>query len=82
VRPLPGIKPAGHLNCLIEQLVESRRRIEFTYHLRDARHDPGRINPASPLFDPLKAAVLHYRRGRVDEAYWLVFLAVHFGKAH
>jgi hypothetical protein len=34
------------------------------------------------LFDPLKAAVLHYRRGRVDEAYWLVFLAVHFGKAH
>jgi hypothetical protein len=38
------------------------------------------MDPASDLFDPLKAAALHSRAGRVDEAWWLVFLAVHFGK--
>jgi hypothetical protein len=32
------------------------------------------------MFDPLKAAILHQRQGHVDEAFWLVFLFVHFGK--
>jgi hypothetical protein len=32
------------------------------------------------LFDPLKAAFLYRRDGDLDEACWLVFLFVHFGK--
>jgi hypothetical protein len=81
VRPLPGIHPAGFLDCLVEQLVESLRRIEFVHHVRDNRRlDPSRIDPGSPLFDPLKAAVLHHRMGNINEAYWLVFIATHFGK--
>jgi hypothetical protein len=32
------------------------------------------------LFDPLKAAILQQRRGNVEEAFWLLFLYVHFGK--
>ena len=80
VRPLPGIWPLGQLACLVEQLVESRRRIEFIHHIRDGQHDPRRMDPATPLFDPLRASVLLHRQGETDEAYWLVFLAVHFGK--
>jgi Alpha-glutamyl/putrescinyl thymine pyrophosphorylase clade 3 len=80
VECLAGLHPAGHLDCLVWQLVESRRRIEFVHHIRDAQHHPDRMNPLSNLFDPLRAAVLHHRQGHVDEAYWLVFLAVHFGK--
>jgi hypothetical protein len=32
------------------------------------------------MFDPLKAGILHQRQGRIDEAFWLVFLFVQFGK--
>ena len=32
------------------------------------------------MFDPLLAAELHRRQGARDEAFWLVFLFVHFGK--
>jgi hypothetical protein len=32
------------------------------------------------LFDPLKAAILHQRAGDLDEAFWCVFLFVHFGR--
>lgn len=80
VMALPGIHPPGYLDCLVEQLVDSLRRIEFAYRVRDGHHDPRRMDPHTPLFDPLKAAVLRLRRGEVDEAYWLVFLATHFGK--
>ncbi len=79
-RALPGIRPQGHLPCLIEQLIESLRRIEYIYRVRDGNHDPRRMDPTTSLFDPLKASILQYRQGNVDEAYWLVFLATHFGK--
>jgi hypothetical protein len=38
------------------------------------------LDPSSPYFDPLKAAILHQTAGDLDEACWLVFLSVHFGK--
>jgi hypothetical protein len=38
------------------------------------------MNPATSFFDPLRAAVLHNNQGHTDEAWWLVFLATHFGK--
>lgn len=80
VEALPGIQPCGYLSCLVEQLIESRRRIEFVHHIRDAVHDVRRMDPGTSLFDPLRAAALHSRAGNFDEAHWLVFLAVHFGK--
>jgi hypothetical protein len=45
---------------------------------RDVNHL--RVDPSSDLFDPVKAAILHKRRGNIDEAFWLAFLSVHFGK--
>lgn len=77
---LPGLRPFGHADALARQLADSIRRVEFAHHLRDAKHHPDRMNPASPIFDPIRAAVLQHRSGRLDEAHWLVFLATHFGK--
>lgn len=77
---LPGLAGGGHVETLVAQLIDSLRRIEFAHHLRDARHDPARMDPSSSLFDPLRAAVLRNRSGETDEAWWLVFLATHFGK--
>jgi hypothetical protein len=37
------------------------------------------MDPASELFDPVKAAYLYDRSGNKDEAAWLVFLSTHFG---
>jgi len=77
---LPGLAGAGRLDALVAQFIDSLRRVEFAHHIRDARHDPARMDPASDLFDPLRAAVLRNRLGESDEAWWLVFLATHFGK--
>jgi alpha-glutamyl/putrescinyl thymine pyrophosphorylase-like protein len=38
------------------------------------------MDPADEMFDPLKAALLHFSEGNNDEAYWLVFLFTHFGR--
>jgi Alpha-glutamyl/putrescinyl thymine pyrophosphorylase clade 3 len=77
---LPGIEDASCRNTLLRQMVDSVRRIEYIHHVRESDHDERRIVPGSGLFDPLKAAAIHSRRGDLDEAYWLVFLATHFGK--
>jgi hypothetical protein len=77
---LPGLAPNGHVECLVTQLVDSLRRIEFAFHVRDTIHDTKRAIPGSGLYDPLRAAALHSRAGNIDEAFWLVFVATHFGK--
>ncbi len=80
VRELPGIATVARRNALVGQMVESLRRIEFVRRIAARPIDPSRADPASNLFDPLRAAVVHQRDGNLDEAMWLVFLATHFGK--
>jgi Alpha-glutamyl/putrescinyl thymine pyrophosphorylase clade 3 len=77
---LPGVVNVACRNTLLAQMVDSIRRIEYIHHVRDADHDDRRLVPGSGLFDPLKSAAVYSRRGELDEAYWLVFLATHFGK--
>lgn len=79
-RPLPGLGSLGTIDSLVEQIVESMRRIEYVRLIHRMPHDPACGDPASDLFDPLIAASLAGRNGQVDEACWLVFLSVHFGK--
>ena len=78
--PLPGIRGAARRDALIEQLIESIHRIRYIDLIRTRDVSPLRADPTSDLFDPLKASVLHHRQGNIDEAFWLVFLSVHFGK--
>jgi len=78
--PLLGIVPMENRISFIRQVVDSMRRINYVAHIREADHSPDRENPLSWLFDPLKAAVISAKRGDLEEAFWRVFIATHFGK--
>ena len=80
VRPLPGIKDAKVRSVLVEQIIDSLRRVAYAHFIRDEKFDAGREDPSKSIFDPLRAAVSRMRKGQYDEAFWLVFLFVHFGK--
>jgi hypothetical protein len=60
--------------------VESVRRVKYVSVIAALPLSPLRADPSEDLFDPLKAAILNQRLGNIDEAHWLVFLFVHFGK--
>lgn len=77
---LPGISNAQNFNCLIEQIVDSVRRIKYILLIKDADISAINIDTDSNFFDPLKGAIYHFNRGNFDEACWLIFLATHFGK--
>ncbi len=77
---LPGIQKEGRHAVLTEQMVESDRRVRFVQAIRMRDVSPHRADPGSALFDPLKAAIHFHNLGNVDEAFWMVFFFVHFGK--
>ncbi|MBL9144108.1 MAG: hypothetical protein JNM99_10560 [Verrucomicrobiaceae bacterium] len=79
-RSLPGVPTSQHLNALVEQIVESRRRVRYLEMLTCRIHDPCCSDPTSIAFDPLKTAAGMHRHGDLEGACWLVFLATHFGK--
>ncbi len=79
-RVLLGIHDAARRAALLEQIIESIRRIEYVSAIHKRKLSPLRADPSSDHFDPLKAAVLCAQRGDTDEAFWLVFLSVHFGR--
>src|ERR1700712_5641072 len=78
VEELIGIRDEVARAVLVEQIVESLRRIKFAHFIRDGKIDPRRADPYSSLFDPLRAAVFMVRKGELDEAFWLIFLSTHF----
>lgn len=79
-RPLPGIQDPQMRWVLIEQLIDSLRRTRYIRLIGERALSPRRADPNDALFDPLKAAALHHRAGDNNEAFWLVFLMIHFGK--
>ena len=80
VRRLPGIRRHTSCDVFIEQLVESIRRVRYVRLIRTRDLSTRSSDPREEFFDPLKAAILAQREGAIDEAFWLVFLFVHFGK--
>jgi hypothetical protein len=79
-RNLPGAETDVARETLAMQMVASLRRLDYTNIVCNRGISPRRADPTSPMFDPERAAVLHARARRFDEAVWLVFLATHFGK--
>jgi hypothetical protein len=85
-RPLPGIQSPVPRRVFLEQLFESIHRVQYIERgvLQKGGEERGldsdRANPASDLFDPIKAAAIRSREGEHDEACWFVFLFTHFGK--
>lgn len=77
---LPGIAQPQRREALVEQLVDSARRTQYFDHLLIRPGGPSVSDPTISAFNPLRAAIVHKRAGNRDEACWLVFLFVHFGK--
>ena len=80
VFPLLGVVGTAERRACAEQLISSMRRIDYVKGLAARNLDKRRADPSHGLFDPLMATTFALRRGDVDEAWWLVFLATHFGK--
>ena len=78
---LPGIATRERRQALKEQLLESVHRVRYVQVIRERPISPQRADPDHELFDPLKAAILHQQSGNMEEAFWLVFLFVHFGRS-
>ena len=79
--PLPGVTDPVARTTLVKQMIASLRRLDYSRFISSRDISPDRADPQSQLFDPERAAVLHFRAGRLDEAFWLVFLITHFGKS-
>lgn len=77
---LKGIENNNALEVLSMQMVASLRRMDYSNALLARDIAAERANPNSILFDPERAAILHARQGNLDEAAWLIFLSIHFGK--
>ena len=77
---LPGIQPLAPRETFLTQVVESIRRVRYVTVIGGRDVTERRADPNDELFDPLKAAILFQRQGELDEAFWMVFFFVHFGK--
>lgn len=77
---LPGLVDDVARRTFIEQVIDSEQRVTYFDQLRARRLDWSSADPADDSFDPLKAALLHRNAGNFDEAVWLTYLFVHFGR--
>ena len=76
---LRGIELLEKRIVFINQLIDSIRRVDYIFAIDKLELSNARTDPVS-IFDPLKAAIIFKRRGMIDEAFWLIFLYIHFSK--
>lgn len=77
---LVGINDPIVKDVFIRQMVDSIKRIKFIRTICNREISPRRINPSDDIFDPLRAAIWYNNNNNIDEAVWLIFLSIHFGK--
>lgn len=77
---LPGVQNPLQREVFIRQLVDSIRRVRFVPVVANRDINPLRGDGLSLLFDPVRASALQRDAGNLDEACWLAFLFVHFGR--
>ncbi len=77
---LPGIASDEAKNCFVRQIVDSIKRVRYYRIISERQSTIEVINPYNIGFSPILASVYHRQNGNLDEAFWLVFLATHFGK--
>jgi hypothetical protein len=77
--PLPGIENPIARRVFAKQILDSKRRVAYVGVVAGRRISQRRSDPNDDMFDPIKAAILAFRSGNLDEACWLIFLFVHFG---
>jgi len=79
-KQLPGIRAPASRQVLIEQLVDSVRRVQYVRTVRQRDIAQDRSDPYSEHFDPVLGALHFAKMGEHDEACWLIFLSVHCGR--
>lgn len=77
---LPGLTNPSRISTLVAQMVDSIRRVEYLNVTSIRASSTALSTPYSGSFQPLAGAAALHKAGRVDDAYWLVYLATHFGK--
>ena len=77
---IEGLGDAARKTVLVRQLIDSIRRVEYLNAISARSESANLYSPYSGSFQPLAGAVALHKQGNVDDAYWLVFLATHFGK--
>lgn len=77
---LVGLSSPVYKSILVAQLVDSIRRIDYLKITSARARSPSLYTPYSGSFQPLGGAAVLYKAGQTDDAYWLVYLATHFGK--
>lgn len=80
IYPMPGINDPIKKECLVHQIIDSDRRIKIAQIFKSKAYNKIVCDPTQSSFNPLTAASFHKQNGDIDEAFWLVFLAIHFGK--
>ena len=77
---LPGIQEIWRRDAFVEQVIESLRRVRYVAAIRERDISDRRTDPNDTSFDPLKAAIVFHDQGSIEEAFWMVFFFVQFGK--
>ncbi|MDI1309725.1 MAG: hypothetical protein PSV17_09875 [Methylotenera sp.] len=76
---LEGIVSQENRHAFLLQIIDSIRRVKYYQYIQSRTMSASQASFRED-FDPLKAAVYHSQSGNLDEAFWLIFLATHFGK--
>ncbi len=74
---LRGVRRRNQREQFVARLFESERKLRA---LR-LRMFAGHSDPHKDGFHPLKAVLEDFKNGKADEAVWLAFLCIHFGRA-
>ncbi|CAN5301293.1 hypothetical protein BH09GEM1_BH09GEM1_37590 [soil metagenome] len=78
---LAGVFDPVSRAVFVRQLIDSLHRVEYPRRMIERRMSVRRTDPIDEaLFDPIKGAVYYATHGNHDEACWLVFLFVTYGK--
>jgi hypothetical protein len=78
--PLVGLTTTIRKSVLIAQLIDSIRRIEYLRLTSARARSVSLYTPYSGTFQPFGGSAALHKAGRTDDAYWLVYLATHFGE--
>jgi hypothetical protein len=78
---LSGIFEEKSRKAFIEQVIDSVHRIQYVELMKRRILSPKRTDPTEiDFFDPLLAAIFYQNEGKLDEAFWLIFIFTHFGR--
>ena len=77
---LRGLSSVASIESLSRQVLDSISRVQYVYTIANKAYSASVADPNQSCFDPIKAAIYHRNLGNLDEACWLIFLSIHFGK--